>query len=469
MLRGGGYGGAGGGGGGGSAKATPEKGADGPSSGGGGGGSSAAVPHAMSFPGDANLKETIVKYGPLIRTIKVGEGFGELNLINEDIGDEEINSSTATCVAATDVFAISLSEKDYNRIVRHAHEQETMEKMALLRQTQGLYSVPYNKLLRLCLHMTLETFHRGATLVEEGASCTDIFFIKEGECRVGMTRSEPIEANSLADRGRRRVAIPQTHRGIAAAGASAASVGAAKELEVALVGPCETVGDYAFFNSLLQPSSVRATRTTMAYKLSVDSLEKNVPANILDGLRDVSTQRMQKQRDRFVQAMAIRNKIKINSCAVKHSYDAQAERSQHGAMLAGGQIEDSEDSLRTFSSLMLGQSSQSVGYTIGSRSPDVSSSIISRCAAPRRAARGGGSPRLSPTGLPDVLTVLAPARPVDRPRPRSSSRLPNLRVASTRRSMSKLNKVRAGRSLPRVPPVAATGADGDAPPPRPRA
>ena len=166
---------------------------------------------------------------------------------------------------------------------------------------------------------------------------------------------------------------------------------------MALVGPCETVGDYAFFNSLLQPSSVRATRTTMAYKLSVDSLEKNVPANILDGLRDVSTQRMQKQRDRFVQAMAIRNKIKINSCAVKHSYDAQAERSQHGAMLAGGQIEDSEDSLRTFSSLMLGQSSQSVGYTIGSRSPDVSSSIISRCAAPRRAAPPVAvGPRASP-------------------------------------------------------------------------
>ena len=179
--------------------------------------------------------------------------------------------------------------------------------------------------------------------------------------------------------GRRRPAsLMPGHKG--SVGAGGTGVGATKEIEVALVGPCETVGDYAFFNSLLQPSTVRATRTTMAYKLTIDSLEKNVPANILDGLRDVSTQRMQKQRDRFVQAMAIRNKIKLNSSTVKHTFDLQAaerNRGTHASNQLRGGLEDSEDSLRTFSSLMQ-PSSQSVGYTIGSRSPDMSSSFISR-------------------------------------------------------------------------------------------
>ena len=370
-------------------------------SGAGGGGGSTGNTHTGGTPsksekrGDADFpgfdpalspagKETIGKYGPCIRTITVGEGFGELNLINEDIGEDEIHSSTATCVAATDVFAMTLGEKDYNRIVRHAHEQETTEKMALLRQTQGLYSVPYNKLLRLCLHMTLETFHRGATLVDEGAPCKDIYFIKEGECRVGMTRSDPLEVNSLAAGNRRRTSFIANHN------KHVSNIGglSQREFEVALVGPCETVGDYAFFNGVLQPSTVRATRTTMAYKLSIDSLEKNVPLNILDGLREVSTQRMHKQRDRFLQATAIRQKIKISATAIKQQSYADAD---------GLGLEDEES---TFSSI----GPPSIPPL--SKSPDISSS-----------------------------TLISSSR--------SSSRLPNLRLAHTaggNRTMTKLSK-----------------------------
>jgi len=130
-------------------------------------------------PNAANLKTGVD--GLLVNTLGPGSSFGERAL------DSETNQRTAsvvTCDHMTELLVIS--REDYHAIVAVIMQEETAEKVKLLRSTLIFKDAPFPVLKEMAKYMEARTYHIDSFLLTSGCTASDMIIIAEGEALVGI-------------------------------------------------------------------------------------------------------------------------------------------------------------------------------------------------------------------------------------------------------------------------------------------
>ena len=130
-------------------------------------------------------------HGPVLRTLTAGQTFGELELI-------ELSPRQTTVVSEGACEFMVLHSSDYAAIIRASHVSEMSEKIKYLRRLPQLRGWAYNKLIQLAYLFTTRKYEPHTKVLARGDTTKEIFFVKEGECRLLMTDEDLEQAASAS-------------------------------------------------------------------------------------------------------------------------------------------------------------------------------------------------------------------------------------------------------------------------------
>ena len=117
--------------------------------------------------------------------LSAGDSFGELALMEEG----STRAATIKTVMPTEFLVVT--KEDYDRILKSLKSDELEEKVEFLKNVHLFRDVGDKELQSIAYVLHSKTYQRGQVIVKQNDESDDMFFVKNGECRVVIALDVP--------------------------------------------------------------------------------------------------------------------------------------------------------------------------------------------------------------------------------------------------------------------------------------
>ncbi|KAL4442362.1 hypothetical protein ABPG74_005703 [Tetrahymena malaccensis] len=116
----------------------------------------------------------------IIKTLKVGDAFGEIALMNNA-------RRTASIICKEETIMVTLSKQSYDKILSNYHQKKFMESVNFLKEFSFFANWQNSKINGLYQNMEKRAAQYKEVIYKEGDNADFVYFIKEGEFEVTKT------------------------------------------------------------------------------------------------------------------------------------------------------------------------------------------------------------------------------------------------------------------------------------------
>ncbi|KAL4470100.1 hypothetical protein ABPG72_008759 [Tetrahymena utriculariae] len=128
----------------------------------------------------------------IIKTIKVGDAFGEIALMNNA-------RRTASIICREETIMVTLSKQSYDKILSNYHQKKFMESVNFLKEFSFFANWQNSKINGLLQSMEKRAAQYKEIIYKEGDNPDFVYFIKEGEFEVTKTLKIEVSDSSVHD------------------------------------------------------------------------------------------------------------------------------------------------------------------------------------------------------------------------------------------------------------------------------